>query len=83
MITNNIVTDSYVYYTILFITILECTPTYKKIYCKTLCCVTLAAASDILCLPCLLIASFSLVLDLILCCFVYPGPSSNGLYHIT
>jgi hypothetical protein len=33
-------------------------------------------------LPCLLIASFSLVLDLILCCFVHRGPRSNRLLYI-
>ena len=53
---------------ILFIIILECT-----LYtCKVENCMLgyTAGASNILCLLCLLFASFSLVLDLISCCFV-------------
>lgn len=72
MIINNYITGLCIYYTILFIVILMCTLfySYKKVYCKTVCRVMPATASYILCLPCFLTASLSLVLHLISCCFV-------------
>jgi len=67
MIINNYVTGLCIHYTIFFIIILEyILSIYKKtVYCKTVCCVTPEAASCNLCLPHLLIVSFSFMLDLI------------------
>ena len=53
-----------------FIIILEYIFSAYKVCCKFVYHVNPAAASYILCLLHLLIASFCLVLDLILCCFV-------------
>lgn len=67
---NNYVPGVCIYYTILFIVTLACTlSTYYKFAVKQYV-VTPTAASYILSLLHLLIASFSLVLNLILCCFV-------------
>ena len=48
----------------------ECALLVKNVSCKPVCQVTVAAASCVLCISCVLLASPSLVLDLILCCFV-------------
>ena len=56
---------------ILFVVILDGTFSYiKKVCCKTVCGVTPATASYIPCSLHLLMVSFSLVLDLISCCFI-------------
>lgn len=69
--TVNYATGLCTYYTILFIIILQCTlSTSTKVCCQTVCCVMLAAAPCILFSLHLVVASFSLVLDLISCCFV-------------
>lgn len=62
---------SLVYVFTIIVIVLECTlSTYKQVCCKTVRRVTLAIASYVSCVPCMLNASFSLVLDLVSCCFV-------------
>lgn len=73
MMIKNYITGLCFYYTILFIILLECTlpltkKEQKKFAVNTVYRVMPAAASYILCLPHFLIASFSLVLDLITFC---------------
>lgn len=72
MIINDYDTGLHIDPTMLLMVILGCIlSTYKKnVYSKIVCRVTLATASYVSCLPCVLIASFSLELDLILQCFV-------------
>jgi hypothetical protein len=50
----------------------------KNTHCKTAHCVTVAAATSMWCLPCPLITSLSLALDLILCHFVHCGLGTLG-----
>lgn len=62
MIINDYVTGLCIYYTILTIVILECTPTYKDhVYCTIVSPVKPAAASDSSCLLRLSIASIALL----------------------
>lgn len=62
MIINDYITDLCVYCTMLFIAILECALTHKKkMYCKAVCCVMIAAASHISRLPHLLLHQQSIL----------------------
>ena len=68
---NQYVDGLCIYYTILFIVILECTLPILISFHTTVRAFILATLSYISYLQCLLIAPFSLVLDLITCCFIW------------
>ena len=76
MIINNHVIDLCIYYMILFnFRVYSCYLQKTKVFCEP------AASSYILCLLCTLIASFSLVFDLISCYFGHRGPSEFIQQH--
>ena len=76
MIINNHVIDLCIYYMILFnFRVYSCYLQKTKVLCEP------AASSYILCLPCTLIASFSLVFDFISCYFGHRGPSEFIQQH--